>query len=392
MGLMDFFRGKTVSGMQLITDTGSGYFTWNGKLYQSDIIRSAIRPYAKAMGKLVAKHIRETIVNEVKQIKVNPEAYMRFLLEEPNPYMSGQVLQEKIATQWKLNNNAFILIVRDEFGYPTELYPVPATTVQSLHNNNVHYYKFYLRNGRQLTVAGADIIHLRRDFYNDDIFGEHPGKALESVMEIINASDQARVNAVKNSALIRWILKFKSALRPEDMAKQLQNFTSQFLSFNNNGGAIVSDSKYDVEEVKNQQYVPQTSQMQEATERVYRFFNTNEKIINSSATEDEMVSYFETEIEPDAMQMSNEFTRKLFTRKERGYGNRIVFEASSLQFATLKTKLELVQMVDRGAMNANEWRYHMNMAPIDGGDVYIRRLDTAALSGGGDNNAKKTTG
>lgn len=36
------------------------------------------------------------------------------------------------------------------------------------------------------------------------------------------------------------------------------------------------------------------------------------------------------------------------------------------------TKLELVQMVDRGAMTPNEWRAVLNLGPVEGGDKPIR--------------------
>ena len=42
-----------------------------------------------------------------------------------------------------------------------------------------------------------------------------------------------------------------------------------------------------------------------------------------------------------------------------------------------KTKLEMVALVDRGALTPNEWRAMFNLPPVDGGDVPIRRLDTA---------------
>ena len=37
-------------------------------------------------------------------------------------------------------------------------------------------------------------------------------------------------------------------------------------------------------------------------------------------------------------------------------------------------------MVDRGAMTPNEWRAVMNMAPVEGGDQPIRRLDTQVVA------------
>lgn len=91
-------------------------------------------------------------------------------------------------------------------------------------------------------------------------------------------------------------------------------------------------------------------------------------------------SYFEHEIEPDIRQFSDEFTRKLFSRHQRAFGNRIIFEAVNLTHASFETKMELQAMVDRGAMTPNEWREVFNLAPIDGGDQAIRRLDTAVVN------------
>ena len=45
---------------KMIVETGNGLYAWNGKLYQSDIVRACIKPRAKAVGKLIAKHIRIT--------------------------------------------------------------------------------------------------------------------------------------------------------------------------------------------------------------------------------------------------------------------------------------------------------------------------------------------
>ena len=121
---------------------------------------------------------------------------------------------------------------------------------------------------------------------------------------------------------------------------------------------------------------PNAAQMDKTTQRIYALFNTNPHIVTSIATEDEQNAYFDAEIEPVLKQLSGEYTRKLFSRRERGCGNRIVFEASAWDFASTSTKLNLLQMVDRGALTPNEWRRAFNLAPVDGGDKSIRRLDT----------------
>lgn len=371
--------------LHLVTETGNGFYSWHGELYRSDIVRACIRPYAKAIGKLVAKHIRES----ADGLKVNPEPYLRFLLEEPNPLMTGQMLQEKLATQLRLNNNAFALIIRDPFGFPAQIYPIPAVSVEAVYEGSELHLKFTLRNGKMFQLPYRDIIHLRRDYHMNDVFGDSPAQAITSLMEIVNTTDQGIVKAIQNSNVIKWLLKFKQVLRPEDIKKNTDEFVKNYLAIDSDsGGAAAADAKYDVEQVKQESYVPNAQLTKQALQRIYSFFGTNEKIVMSSFNENEWIAYYEAEIEPDAIQMSNEFTRKIFSRKERGFGNRIVFEASDLQYASMQTKLALVQMVDRGAMTPNEWRKVFNLAPLDGGDKPIRRLDTATVEGGENSNAE----
>ncbi len=378
------YRNKTPTNyhMKIITEHNS-FYSWNGRLYQSDVIRSCIRPKAKAIGKLVAKHIRES----GEDLKINPEPYMRFLLEEPNPYMTGQMMQEKLITQLELNNNAFALIVRDDFGYAKQIYPIPCNGVNAKYTDQGELMlEFQLKNGKSFSAYYSDVIHLRQDYNDNDIFGDSPAKAIISLMEVVNATDQGVVNAIKNSNVIKWILKFNQVLKPEDITKNVKEFTKNFLSIDSEtGGAAAADAKFDIQQVKNPDtFVPNAAQNKGTMERIYNFFNTNEKIVQSKYTEDEWNAYYESEIEPLATQLSGEFTRKLFSRKERGFGNRIIFECSNLQYASMSTKLGLVAMVDRGAMTPNEWRRVMNLGPIENGNKAIRRLDTAEVEGGAD--------
>ena len=362
--------------MQMVTSWGEYFYSWNGRLYDSDIVRSCIRPKVKAVGKLVGKHIR----SDSGVLKVNPDANIRFLLSEPNPYMTGQQFQEKVATQLCLNNNAFILIVRDINDKPIQLYPIPCIQCETKYINDELYLKFQYRNGKSGTFPYSQIIHLRQDFNEHDIFGESPALALASMMEVIGTIDQGIIKAIKNSGIVRWLLTFTSSLRPEDIKKNVKDFVDNYLSVESDTfGAAGVDSKATATRIEPKDYVPNALQTKETINRIYSFFNTNEKIIQSKWTEDEWNAYYEAEVEPVAIQMGDTYSVKIFTRRERGCGNRIVFEASNLQCASLSSKLALQAVVDRGAMTPNEWRATLNMAPIEGGDNPIRRLDTEVV-------------
>lgn len=360
----------------MLSDGGGGYYSWNGKIYQSDIVRSAIRPKARAIGKAVAKHIRKS----AEGMSVNPEPYMRFLLEEPNPYMTGQQLQEKLAIQLELNNNAFALIERDANDMPIAIYPITAIGCEAVVKSGVLYLRFNLLNGKEFTFRYSDIIHLRKDYNEDDFFGDSNAKALTPLMEIVNTTDQGIVKAIKNSSVIKWLLIFKQSLRPEDLKKQAKQFAQDYLDIENDAvGVAATDAKADAQQVEPKDYIPNEKQMDKTIQRIYSFFNTNEKIVQASYTEDEWISYYETSIEPDIIQLSNEYTRKLFTRRERGFGNKIIFESSDLSFASMATKLKLVDYVDRAILNRNEVREILGRAPYDGGDEFVMRLDTAKV-------------
>ena len=167
-------------------------------MYKSDIVRACIRPKVKAIGKLVGKHIRDDPANG--GLKVNPDANIRFLLSEPNPYMTAQQMQEKVANQLCLNNNAFILIVRDENGKPVQLYPVPCVSAETKYNQRGELFlKFTYRNGKAGVFRYSDIIHLRQDYNENDLFGESPAPALAEMMEVIGTIDRSIVKAIKNS-------------------------------------------------------------------------------------------------------------------------------------------------------------------------------------------------
>lgn len=364
---------------QMVTERGNGFYAWNGKLYQSDIVRACMRPKVKGVGKLVGKHLRETIDREGKRrIAYNADARLRYLLEEPNPYMTGQKLQEKLAAQLVLNNNAFALIIRDENGLPVEIYPITASSVQAIYRKDgTLCLDFILVNGRRMVFAYTDIIHLRSDFCENDLFGSPLAQTLMPLMEIVGTTDQGIVKAIRNSSVVRWLIKYNTALRDDALDAKAKEFAQRFLDVENGSGVVVVDSKSQATQINPQDYVPNAAQMDRTTQRIYAIFNTNPKIVLSQYNEDEWNAYYEAELEPIVRELGEEYTRKLFSRRERAAGNRIVFEATNLATASMSTKLGLQAMVDRGAMLPNEWRAVLNLAPIDGGDVPIRRLDTA---------------
>jgi hypothetical protein len=168
--------------------------------------------------------------------------------------------------------------------------------------------------------------------------------------------------------------------RPEDLEKEAERFAKSYMNVENGNGVAAVDARVDAQQVIPHNYVPTAGQTGGITERVLSFFGVSHAIVQNSADEEQMNAYFEADVEPFVVDCMQEFTRKLFTRRERAVGNRIVFDAGMLQAASIRTKLALVALVDRGALTPNEWRAFLNLSPVEGGDVPIRRLDTEVVT------------
>ena len=372
-------KSETITRYRIVQEHGNGAYIYNGKVYKSDIVQACLNPYVKAIGKLCPRHIRRS----ADSVQVNPEPYMRFLLEEPNTLLTMQKMLEKLVPALILSGNAFILIVRDNNGYPMELFPIPAADAQAIYKDSELYIRFVYQNGSVYTHKYDDLIHLRMNLQNNDVFGESIMNALTPLTETVSTIDTGLKKAIKNSAVIRWLLKYTQPLHESDIKQRADNFVKNYLEVSNQSvGVAATDSKADVVQITPKDYVPNFPIMDSIQKRIYALLGVNDKIVSGTYNEDEWNAWYEASIEPIALDLQNEFTRKLFTRKERAFGNYIAFESSNLACSSIATRLNFVQLVDRGAMLPDEWRALFNMAPIEGGDKPIRRLDTATVEGG----------
>lgn len=343
------------------------------------MVRAAVDAIARNAAKLKAKHIRMS----EDGIQETHSYIERMLSIRPNPYMSAYDFLYKVVTLLYLQNNAFIFIDWDETGEMIRgFYPIPASVVEFLEppaGQSIPNVRFRFLGGQSVVLPYDQLAHLRRFFYRNDLFGETSDKALTPTLELIATTDQGIANAVKSSAFLRGILKFTAMLKREDMKKQRDEFVKEYMDISNNGGVAATDAKMDYIPLNSDPKMIDDKQMAQIKDKVYSYFGVNESIVKSQYTEDQWNAFYESVIEPIALQLSMELTAKVFTDRERGFGNMIIFESNRLQYASMTTKLNLREMVDRGAMTPNEWRAAMNMAPIEGGDVPIRRLDTAEV-------------
>jgi HK97 family phage portal protein len=290
--------------------------------------------------------------------------------------MSAYDFLYKVVSQLYTNNNSFIYIQTDPMGKVTGLYPLSFSSIEFVEYEGELYCRFYFLSGFRMTVPYTELIHLRRHYNSDDIFGESNQKPFMPTLTLIQTVNQGIMNAIKSSARLRGFLKFTQTLRPEDLKSQRDKFVSDYLSINNDGGIGALDAKADFTPVTMDGKMVDDKQMSVIRDNAYRYFGVSENIIKADYNEDQWNAFYESILEPIAIQLSLEFTQKCFSDREKGFGNEIIFEANRLQYASNTTKISLLQyLMPMGVFSINDALEIFNMPPVEDGDRRIFSLN-----------------
>ena len=369
--ILDLFKkekpnqSKTMTTFKELGSYRSEFGSFGNDVFNSDDVRTSIRTLSEHTSKANPKCTDKEIE--------------RLLSLRPNMYMNGKDMLAKLRNILEIKNTAFLYIERDNKNKVIGFYPVPYYSFKALEYNNRLYIQFEFNGDatRRLVVAWDDLAVLRKDYVYSDIAGEN-NRPLLNPLDVVNTMDTGLQNAVKSTANLRGILKStKAMLSPDDLRKQKEQFVQDYMNLENEGGIASLDATQEFKEIN---LKPTTASAEEADnyrERVYRYFGVNKKIIESDYNESEYDAFYESRIEPFLLALSLELTGKIFTPREISYGNEVWYESNRLQYASAKTKISMVALVDRGLMTPNEYRALFNMAPYEGGDEFVLRLDTA---------------
>ena len=148
------------------------------------------------------------------------------------------------------------------------------------------YLRYLFANGEYGAIE-FEKVGIMTDFeYSDDLFGED-NSTLKPTMQLIHTQNEGIINAVKNSASIRFMAKIANMLKPEDIKAERQRFTEDNLSADNKSGMILYDNKFtDVKQVESKPYTPNALQMQQIQDNVCTHFGTNMDILQNKFDEE----------------------------------------------------------------------------------------------------------
>lgn len=366
-------KGRQLARAELLNGQTVAFTAWNGNAYANDVARSAIDSIARNISKLKGRHI--VVYGDVRKPGTDTRLN-RILQVQPNQYMNASDLLYKLATHYYLFNNAFAYIDKDERGNVVAVYPITCTNADFFSDASGEIFvQFRFKNGNTVVLPYADIVHLRRNYNSDELLGDDNG-ALYPALELAHTQNQGIVNGIKNGATIRGMLKYSNVLAPEVLKADKERFISDYLDVSNNGGIVATDSKAEFVPLENKPVNIDADQMKATATKIYDYLGISEKIVNSTYNEDEWGAFYESVIEPFAILLSLEFTRKIFNAREQAYGNQIVFDSGRVIYSNNQTRLNMIkELVPYGLLTVNEAREILNLAPVEDGDKRLQTLN-----------------
>lgn len=372
-------KGRALVRAEMLNgNTSSAFTSWNCGAYANDIYREGVDAIARNVSKMRGAHI----INYDGTHKTTTDARLnRCLQVAPNAYMTAYDLLYKLTTHYYLYNNCFAFLNRNEKGDVVSIYPITCTQADFLADDNeTLYIQFHFRNGKEFTARYSDVIHLRRHFNSDELLGDS-NDAVIPALELAHAENEGIINGIRSGAQIRGILKYTQIMSDEKLKADKEAFIADYLDVSNNGGIVATDSKADYTPINNTPTAINAEETRETKAKIYNYLGITEAIVSSSYTEDQYGAFYESVIEPLALQLSLEFTRKIFNERERAYGNQIVFESGRVIYSNNQTRLSMIkELVPYGLLTVNEAREILNLAPVEDGDKRLQTLNVVDAS------------
>ena len=353
-----------------------GEYQAKSDLYESDVIGAIAHCIGQNLGKLTPQVIRR----DAAGITVKDD-YLAKLLSlrwaaEITPF-DGLY---KMASDLVYKSNAFaVLFYTPDFMRIQSIVPITTKSFRIWEDEDTGAILFRFvwdYNGKEYTLPYQSVIHIKSRYDRKRFLGTSPEEQLKTTLELLDTTGESLRNTVRNSANLKGYLKYNNFADDEELRQKVRDFQDAYMNAENDGGIAGLDNSMEFHEITQHATAIPVTQSQFLRDNVYRYYGVNEKILTGSYTESEWNAFYEAVIEPIAIQLSLEFTFKLLSERERGFGNKIIFTANRLQYATLQTRVNLgAQLFDRGIITINEYREMMYFEPIEDGDVRMVSLN-----------------
>lgn len=332
------------------------FTSWNGKLYESELVRSAIDARARAVAKLkisIAGSAQPTFISSFKARPNSMQSFYKFF------YRACTILD--------MDNNCIFVPEMDAYGNTKGFLPVAPDDCEIVEYKGKEYIRYTFSNCRKAAVELSKCFIMNKHQYKDDFFGTS-NRCLNSTMSLIDINNQAIKEAIKNSATFRFVAQATNLSKDEDLKKSKKRFVDNNMSEDSSGLLLFPQNMTNIQQVDSSPFVVDPKETAQIRTNVFDYFGVNEKILQNSASADEYSAFYEGCVEPFAIQFSDEISACIYSTREINGGNYIYATSNRLQFMSASDKRAVTEVAtNSGTMMLDEIRDIWNLPPLPNG-------------------------
>lgn len=359
---------KTLNGFAPI------YSQFGTNIYASDVVQQALKCIVDEIKKLNPRHIR-VIGSDPTPVK---SSTIKDVLENPNDLMTTSEFLEKITWLLLLNYNAFIIPIYytwtdentgQERRYYEALYPVNPTQVNFIEDNSKRLFiQFVFADGESTTLLYDDVIHIKYNYsvnaYMGGGFDGQPDhRALLSTLELNKTLLEGVSKAMKASYAVNGIVKYNSLLDDGKTERALEALEQKLI--NNESGFLPLDLKADFTPLEHRSELVDEPTLKFIDEKILRNFGVPLEILRGNYSQEIYNAFYQKTLEPLIISISQAFTKKLFTKRERAFGNKVELYPKDLIFMTIDQTIKMIEELSpTGGLMENEKRVYLGLPPL----------------------------
>ena len=371
---------EPVNEFRVINSNTLPLVPFGDNIIQSDVVKVCIDRVASHCSKLKMRYIKNTGNGTFTEKKGD----ISFVLKHrPNELMTPSQFIYRVVSLLMLNDNAFVYPLYDKNTYELKgIYPLKPLIVEpAIDNIGGLFLKFYFEDGSKYLLPYENVIHLKRFYTGHDIFGGNNSNGDHgAILKTVSMNDallQGVQRAMFSSFQIKGLLKINGMLKETDKQKQIDEFNRMLEASIKNDSAIVPvDGKAEYVPLSSDPKLVNTETLKFTQSKILDYFGVSLEIYSNNYNENQFNAFYESMIEPIAIQLSELFSNGLLTDSQLEKGEQIIFFSERLQYASWTTKVGAIEkLMGLGIMSLNESRSLLGLEPVEGGDKRLQSLN-----------------
>ena len=350
------------------------YSQFGTDIYASDVVQQALKCIVDEMKKLNPTHVRMEGNDPVPVSGRTVQA----VLNDPNPLMTTADFLEKSVWLLLMNYNVFILPVfrtwtdratGQERRYYEALYPIKPQIVNFIEDLSGRLFvQFMFWDGETTTVPYDDVIHVKWNYsVNEYMGGNELGQPDHGpLLKTLQLNDQLLkgvAKAMNASYQVNGVVKYNSLLDEDKMQKALQKLETQLK--NSESGFLPIDLKAEFIPFERKTEMVDEDTLAFIDEKILRNFGVPLPILTGNYTQEQYNAFYQKTLEPLIIAFGQAITKKLFTDREKAYGNKVELYPKDLVFMSVDQTLRMIEILaPSGALFENEKRTALGLRPL----------------------------